>query len=162
MTHKNYILIVATIGVIAITATVWVFKYQINKHRKVEVEAGAIGNVLMLFVEDNGRMPTNMQELFEKNYLTRSRGQYPMVGKSQLGRSPTFGTGPIDTPLQYLAEFDIRFNGLPDDKPLLSTHQGTTPASVERMSILLELTLQQAQSTPSTEKAVSSGPADGG
>ena len=149
--------ILLTIGVIVGMVLVFLAyqKHVLTLH-KLSFEVEALDSILVLFVEDNGRMPRSMQELFDKDYLTHARGSYPYptVSERLLGRYPASGYGlrPHDMDFEYLSDFGMRFDGQPDDKPLLFLRRSSRFAKGEDLRVssnYLEFAFTQAQSVPS-------------
>ncbi len=143
------ILIGVCIIVFAFLVFAWRYWSHICTHRKVEVEAAAFGALLLLFVEDKGRMPQDMQELYREKYLEESSGDYAVPGPAAIGRRPEYGSSVHDIHFQFLSKMDIHFGGNGTDRPVLRVEgYSAANAHAERYSALIRLKLEEKKPAP--------------
>ena len=148
MTHRRVIVTFGIVVAIAIT-TVLVGWSHVLAHRKLEFEVDALGNMLLLFAEDNGRMPKNIEELYMGKYLERTSG-YPVVGPSALGRVAKWGLNVIPIHFQYLSKIEIGFEESGKEQPALRVKDKNhiaAQASAYKYSEWIRVTIEETTAT---------------
>ena len=95
-------------GSLIVILCAWFIKFRISE--KVMFETNEVGRVLVLFVQDFGKMPRNMDELFAKGYLVKKVDAVIVAGPKTKNR---FVEGTVSfegVHLQFLDKIKIQFD----------------------------------------------------
>ena len=76
---------------------------------QLTVDIERIGQVLILFAQDRGRMPTNLEELLRRGYLEPRDDGMLHPGGIVIGRSNPYGDGPEDLPFRNFDRIVIQY-----------------------------------------------------
>ncbi len=159
LNHWRALLIGLAVVAMMIIAAVWVRWSWICWNRKVEIETEAIGLTLLIFIEDHGRMPDDMQELYAKGYLDRGPDGFPRPGAAVKGRGSKWGWSPSDVHFQYLDHIAIGFRtGRPGAPPLEVRDSEAAQACARRFSGLIRVTLEEASTRPARVRPATPSP----
>lgn len=88
---------IGCVAIIVILAGIALWIHAVRTRDKLVMQLNEMGRILSLFVDDNGRMPRNEEELFLKGYLERSAGRTPQVGEAVHGRHAAGISYSVDT-----------------------------------------------------------------
>jgi hypothetical protein len=73
-----------------------------------DIDAAAA--ILVLFIQDNNRMPINEAELYDKYYLNKHSDGYLYPGNITIGRNVGYGLAVFDRPFHYWNDIIIGYN----------------------------------------------------
>ena len=138
-----------TVGVLVflILAAFWALRIYIVFHQHLQSQTKSMGNILVLFVEDNSRMPANMDELYTMGYLVRDVDGVTWPGQTVIGRSTKFGSKPLNVAFQNLDRIQIGFDQASNDVPIRVDANETTKRMCEDFSKRIRDLLIKRQST---------------
>ena len=126
----------------------WSNWISILSHRKQEIETQAVGELLLLFVDHHGRMPEDMEELYERKYLVVNERGYPQPGPATYDRASGYGP-PARISLQYLDRMGIGFASAGRGRPALRVRGNESADCLARKySLMIARILQEAASQP--------------
>ena len=149
LNHWRALLIGLAVVAMMIIATVWVRWSWISWNREVEIETKAIALTLLIFIEDHGRMPDDMQELYAKGYLDCGPDGSPRTGPAVKARDSEWLLSPGEVHFQYLDHIAIGFRtGRPGAPPLEVRDSESAQASARGFSELIRVTLEEASTRP--------------
>jgi hypothetical protein len=108
-------------GCIVVGCATW--RYKANTD--AVAQTNAVGSILLLFLEDQERMPSSLKELVSLGYLQPSQGSFA-VGQAAVGREPRWGPSLRVMRLTRLGH-DINIGFGPNEDPLTAMNSSAKP-----------------------------------
>ncbi|MBI5725285.1 MAG: hypothetical protein HZA50_15100 [Planctomycetes bacterium] len=155
MTKKRKLLLIISISAIVI-GVAWYVAIHKAADRDYWLFCGVeqIAQVTLVFIDDKGRLPLNIDELVIEGYIQHKPDGTWYPASSIIGRRPTeYGTGIRDLPIFRLEEIIIRYNNWPE-RDVISVPEGSPKEAISnahRMSVFIDEKLSAiAPKNPST------------
>lgn len=104
---KKVLVFVIFLIIVSIVYLGWSRFYDIRRGHKLILELDCVGNILMLFAEDNGRMPSSFDELVSKGYLKKEDENNYVAGNKSKNRSAEWGLKPSEVTIQFLGTMKL-------------------------------------------------------
>lgn len=158
MTARKWLLLIVVIGVVVLSVGYGLRRTRDwakrDFHLTMDVEQ--IGQILLLFALEHGRMPADQQELLERGYLERRDDGLLYPGSKVIGQSNPYGNGPKDRAFLCLDLILIQYEDLAEQGKQRVTVPGATSAAPIRFAAQISDALENILLIPTNGGGVPS------
>lgn len=139
-----------------VVTALFVIKNRVNEATWASIDTEQVGQVLCVFVQDEGRMPAGLGELRTKGYIEiRGDGRsYP--GKAIIGRQTPYGGGPRDLPFMRLDDVTVKYGATYQEDSIIEGPYGFPSAEVfaRKFSAIIAALLKEKLGSTTTPASV--------
>jgi hypothetical protein len=152
---KLWLLCSLGLGAITVAVVLFVAKDRLHQATWAESDVEQMGQILCVFVQDEGRMPSDLAEMRRRGYIeTREDGRvYP--GRGVVGRSTLYASGPVGLPFMSIGDVTVRWGRMGHGGDVIAVRNGFgNGASIaKRYSVIIAEMLNERVATSTAASA---------